>query len=109
MTYDPEALMTEAKRLFAESRRVSAEISAQGLALRERAQPPSVIPVVSYNYWHRPIENEVMELGDTTLSATYRLEAMIDHDLGHPHGVYVGGAFISWDELQDQYENELYG
>lgn len=101
--YDPKALEAEAKRLFAEARRVSEEISSRGWVLRERAQPPMVIPVVSYEYWHAGVENEPMQLGDTTRTAAYQLVAMIDSDLGVPHGVYVGGAFISWRELQDQY------
>lgn len=106
MVYDPDALNAEADRLHREAKARFDEVFERVEALRERAKPPSVIPVMSREYWHCGVEHEVMELGDTTLSALYGLEAMGDYDLGIGHGVYVGGAFISLDELEDQYEDD---
>ena len=105
--YDPDALEAEAKRLHAEASARFDEVFERAKALRERAKPPMVIPVISKEYWHSEVENEPLELGDTTLSAAYGLQAMGDYDLGIAHGVYVGGAFIPWDELRKQYKDEL--
>lgn len=103
--YDRDALLAEKQRLREQVKRLRDEWWAtieQEKQIEQRLTPPSVV-VVTAIWRHHSRELEELDLGSTLRDAVGPLWGAEETGTGSAEGAYVGGAFVSYEELESEF------